>query len=280
MNATERPAGFVPDLTLVPGEQARWFVFDGPRLLLDDQEALPTGASLPFPAQDVTPLGALDGQQFFAASVTAGPPPGFSAHALRACFGRLPDTEMGLAGYAAQVIDFVRTHRFCGRCAAPLSDSGHERSRTCPACGLTVYPRVAPVAMVLIRRGEGHSTELLLARGPHFAPGVYSALAGFVEPSETLEAAAHREVQEEVGVQLTNLRYVTSQPWPFPHSLMLGFEAEYAGGTITPQPGEIEDARWFPVTALPGVPPPFSVARTLIDRAVGAALGGVASSAP
>ena len=128
--------------------------------------------------------------------------------------------------------------------------------------------------MVLISRGEGVGRELLLARGPQFPPGMYSALAGFVEPSETLEMACHREVLEEVGVQIAELRYDHSQPWPFPHLLMMGFTAEYAGGEIVPQPGEIEDAQWFPVTELPPLPPAFSIARRLIDEAVALALGG------
>lgn len=279
MKATSRPEGFQPSLTLVPGEDAAWVLFDGPRLLLGENGALPQGA-LPFAVEDVTPLGTLHGQPFFAAGLAGDLPTGFEALPLRAGLTRLPEVQMGLAGYAAQLLDFARTHRFCGRCGAPLTEAGHERARTCPACGLTVYPRVAPVVMVLIRRGQGPQTELLLARGPHFAPGVYSALAGFVEPSETLEAAAHREVLEEVGVRIEHLRYVGSQPWPFPHSLMMGFEAEYTGGDVVPQPGEIEDARWFPVDRLPGLPGPFSIARALIDRAVGQAQGHVASSGP
>lgn len=272
MSATELPAAFVPDRSLVPDADATWFVFDGHRLVLTEAGTLPTGLVLP--VVDAVALGSLDGTPMFAAGLDGDVPGGFAAAPLRAAFGTLDEARMGVAGYAAQLIDFVRTHRYCGRCATPLVESGHERSRVCPTCGLTVYPRVAPVAMVLIRRGEGPQAELLLARGPHFAPGMYSALAGFVEPSETLEHAAHREVREEVGVAIRDLAYVLSQPWPFPHSLMVGFDAVYAGGEIVPQPGEIEDARWFPVTALPTVPPRFSIARQLIDRAVERALHG------
>lgn len=284
MNATSLPDGFDSDRALVPDAASTWFVFDGPKLVLTDAGTLPVGS--PLPVVDGVALGTLDGQGYFAAGLDGQLPAGFTAVPLRAAFGRLSEMQMGIAGYGAQLVDFLRTHCYCGRCATPLVDSGHERSRTCPSCGLTVYPRVAPVSMVLIRRGTGPETELLLARGPHFAPGMYSALAGFVEPSETLEHAAHREVREEVGVSVTDLTYVLSQPWPFPHSLMVGFDAVYAGGEIVPQPGEIEDARWFPVTALPSVPPPQSIARQLIDRAVERALHGgdgspsVASSAP
>ncbi|GHF30088.1 NAD+ diphosphatase [Deinococcus metalli] len=271
MNATSLPDTFIPDRTLVPDDGSVWVVFDGPKLVLTAEGTLPAS---PLPVVDVTALGTLDGRAYFAAGLDGALPDGFTSIPLRAAFGKLSEAQMGVAGYGSQLVDYVRTHRYCGRCATPLVDSGHERSRTCPNCGLTVYPRVAPVAMVLIHRGKGLDTELLLARGPHFAPGVYSALAGFVEPSETLEHAAHREVQEEVGVTVTNLTYVLSQPWPFPHSLMVGFDAEYVGGDIVPQPGEIEDARWFPVTALPLLPGPFSIARQLIDRAAERALHG------
>jgi NAD+ diphosphatase len=115
--------------------------------------------------------------------------------------------------------------------------------------------------IVRIERGE----ELLLARSPHFAPGVYSTLAGFVEPGESLEETVVREVREEVGVEVTNVRYFGSQPWPFPNSLMIGFVADWASGEIRPQEGEIEDAGWFTVETLPGLPSRFSIARSLLD---------------
>ncbi|MCW5627168.1 MAG: NAD(+) diphosphatase, partial [Burkholderiales bacterium] len=136
--------------------------------------------------------------------------------------------------------------------------------RTCPKCGQTHYPRLAPVAMALIRRGD----ELLLARSPHFPPGMFSALAGFVEPGESLEECLHREVLEEVGVRVTNLRYFESQPWPFPHSLMVAFHCDWVDGTIVPQAGEIEAADWFPIDRLPMLPNRLSIARRLIDHAV------------
>ena len=138
-----------------------------------------------------------------------------------------------------------------------------EFAMECPSCGLLAYPRISPAVMVLVRRGN----ELLLARSPHFRPGVFSALAGFVEAGETLEQCAVREVREEVGVEITNLRYFQSQPWPFPDSLMLAFFADYAGGEIVPDPSEIEAAGWFSIDALPVLPDPVSIARRLIDAA-------------
>ena len=115
--------------------------------------------------------------------------------------------------------------------------------------------------MALVRRGS----EILLARSPHFPPGMYSALAGFVEPGESLEQCLAREVHEEVGVRVSNIRYFTSQPWPFPHSLMIAFVCEWVSGEIAPQAGEIEDAKWFDLLQLPKLPSRISIARRLID---------------
>jgi len=126
-------------------------------------------------------------------------------------------------------------------------------------------PRIAPAIMALVRRGR----EFLLARSPHFPPGMYSALAGFVEPGETLEQTLVREVREEVGIEVANVRYFASQPWPFPHSLMIAFNADYAGGEITPEPGEIEAADWFTLDRLPqALPSKISISRRLIDAAL------------
>ncbi|GGM08745.1 NAD(+) diphosphatase [Deinococcus aerophilus] len=258
-------------LSGVPHGEATWFIFQKSRLLLREDDTLPAGPATALELELVNSLGRLDGQPYAAAQLRGEVPPGYTLSPLRALAVRLSEDLFGLAGFAAQVVDFDRTHGFCGFCATPLAFTGHEYAKTCPRCSLTVYPRVAPVAMVLIWRGVGAETKLLLARGPQFPPGMYSALAGFVQPSETLEQAAAREVLEEVGVRLRDLKYVLSQPWPFPHSLMIGFEAEADGGEITPQPGEIEDARWFSVSALPALPPRFSIARQLIDRAVAGA---------
>lgn len=131
----------------------------------------------------------------------------------------------------------------------------------CPRCGLIAYPRISPAVMVLVC----DSNKLLLARSAHFKPGVFSALAGFVEPGETLEECAIREVREEVGIEITNLRYFHSQPWPFPNSLMIAFLADYAGGTIRPDPNEIEAVDWFSLDSLPLLPEPISISRRLID---------------
>jgi NAD+ diphosphatase len=139
-----------------------------------------------------------------------------------------------------------------------------ERGLQCPACGLTAYPRLTPAVIVRVSRGD----ELLLAQGVRFPGAFYSVLAGFVEPGESLEDTIHREILEEVGVEVTDLRYFGSQPWPFPHSLMIGFTAEYAGGQLRPAPDELRDAGWFRWDALPLLPGRLSIARRLIDAFV------------
>ncbi len=191
-------------------------------------------------------------------------PQGMLWQGLRALYGRLDDNLFALAGRALQYVDWDRTHQFCGRCGTPTVHRSGERARECPACALIVYPRIAPAVMCLIRRGH----EILLARSPRFPPGMYSALAGFVEPGESLEQCLAREVLEETGVRIANPRYFASQPWPFPHSLMIAFVADYAGGEITPAPDEIEDAQWFGLDALPKLPNRISIARRLIDGVI------------
>ncbi|MDO4263719.1 MAG: NAD(+) diphosphatase [Deinococcus sp.] len=240
----------------------------------------PDGRSLQAPGADGWPrLGTLTGETWRESPVSLGRWEGqdyavaYSTHRLtdeislrQLAAGQ--EAAAGLAGYGAQVLDFHRTHRFCGRCAAPTTALDHEVARRCPACQLTVYPRVAPAVMVLIWRGQGENREFLLARGPRHAPGLFSVVAGFTEPSETLEACCHREVLEELGVFIREPRYVMSQPWPLPHSLMVAFSAEYVGGQITPQPGEIEEAHWFSIGALPQIPAPYSCAYHLIQRSL------------
>lgn len=181
---------------------------------------------------------------------------------LRGLYGRVEDIRWTLAGRAVQLLDWDRTHRYCGRCATPTEVVVGERSRRCPACGLLAYPRLAPAVIVLVERGE----EVLLARGRNFPLPMYSCIAGFVEPGETLEEGVAREVGEEVGVEIRDVRYVASQPWPFPHSLMIGFEATWEAGEIAIDESEIVDAGWYRVDAMPTVPPAMSIARTLIDR--------------
>ena len=211
-------------------------------------------------------LGTLGGRACYAFEYDADTPAtqGMQWQGLRTLYNRLDDSLFALAGRALQYIDWDRTHQYCGRCGTPTQHRSGERARECATCALIVYPRIAPAVMCLIRRGH----KILLARSQRFPPGMYSALAGFVEPGESLEQCLAREVLEETGVRIVNTRYFASQPWPFPHSLMIAFVADYAGGEITPAPDEIEDAQWFDIDALPKLPNRISIARRLIDGVV------------
>ncbi|TAG46608.1 MAG: NAD(+) diphosphatase [Betaproteobacteria bacterium] len=180
---------------------------------------------------------------------------------LRSLFGILPDEQVAIAGRALQLLEWDRTHQFCGACATPTVRETHERARRCPACGLSAYPRISPAMMCLVTKGA----QILLARNVNFPAGRFSALAGFLEAGESVEDAVHREVHEEVGIQVSDLRYVASQSWPFPHSLMIAFTAEYAGGDLLPNGHEIAEAHWFDKHNLPQLPPKVSIARSLIE---------------
>ena len=208
-------------------------------------------------------LGQLDNHHCYAAEVTEGtiPPPGMAFEGLRQVYGLLDEDLFWIATRAVQIVDWDRTHQLCGRCGAPLRAKTTERAKECPKCGLLHFPRLAPAIIVLVERGN----ELLLARSRHFMPGMYSVLAGFVEPGESLEEAVVREVREEVGISIKDIKYFGSQPWPFPHSLMIGFTATYAGGNISPNDSEIEDAGWFTADNIPRIPGKISIARKLID---------------
>jgi NAD+ diphosphatase len=262
--------GFISSAT--EAEPGWWFVFAGSDLLVR-----PTAAGVELPAAPDWPragwpairrlyLGLLRGRPCHAVEVAApDPPSGLIFESLRGLWTRLDQALLGVASHALQLIEWDRTHQFCGCCGTPTQRRDDERARHCGACGLTAYPRLSPVVMVRVAR-EG---RILLARAPRFAPGVYSLLAGFVEAGETLEQAIHREVAEEVGVRVRNLRYFASQSWPFPHSLMMAFTADHAGGEIRVDGREILDARWFAPDDLPGLPSPMSMAWRLIQDFTG-----------
>jgi len=251
-------------------QPALWFVYMGNHLLVSHSTH---GVEAPV-VRDLNELGLtelrsqylgnLSGRHCFAAEVEdATPAPaGMQWSGLRALFGALDDTVFALAGRAFQIVDWDRSHQFCGRCGTATVLKEGERSRVCPSCAQLHYPRIAPAIMVLVRRGP----EILLARSPHFPPGMFSALAGFTEPGETLEQTIVREVREEVSIEISNIRYFASQPWPFPHSLMIAFHADYVEGEIIPDPVEIEAADWFSLDRLPEkLPSTISISRRLID---------------
>jgi NAD+ diphosphatase len=189
-------------------------------------------------------------------------PAGLEATVLRALHGRVADEAWALAGRAYQLAEWDRTHRFCGVCGAPTVLRDDERSRACTACDFRAYPRHSPAVIVLITRGDD---EVLLGRSARFPTGMYSTLAGFVDPGESAEDAVRREIREEAGIEITEPQWFGSQSWAFPHSLMLGFTAEWASGEIAADDDELEDLQWFTRDALPVLPPPASIARRLLD---------------
>ena len=181
---------------------------------------------------------------------------------LRVLWGSVDEPTWLVAGRGVQLVEWVRTHRFCGRCATPTEEAPGERARKCPACGLLAFPRLAPAVIMLVEREDGRA---LLARNAMFPAGMFSCLAGFVEPGETLEDAVRREVREEVGIEVGEVDYRGSQPWPFPHQLMIGFGGRYVSGEITVDETEIAEAHWFTPDDAPAFASNMSIASRLID---------------
>lgn len=262
---------FVPEVTFpneptVPGW---WFAFSSNKLLVHTNEKdsqIPNLVSLKDIGLDPIRtqfLGTLDNQPCYSAELSrdAVIPEGMALRGLRELYGILDEDLFALSGRAVQIMEWDRTHQFCGHCATPMTQLPTERAKRCPHCGLVNYPRLSPAVIVLITRGE----DLLLARAPHFPTGMYGLIAGFVEPGEALEDTIIREVREEVGITVKNPCYFGSQPWPFPNSLMIGFTAQYEAGEIAIDSQELEAAGWFRKHNLPIIPPKISIARKLID---------------
>lgn len=252
-----------------PEQPPLWFVFQEHGLLIAEDPAQPPLPEFTDPLYLGLPpdagyfIGWLGGRPCYAARLESEvpAPAGFFPEQLRRLVGRLDDNRFAMAGRASQVLTWARNHRFCSRCGEPTRQHERDFAMVCPDCGYSQYPRITPCVIMLVTRGE----EALLAHSPRFPEGFYSCLAGFMEPGETAEQAVRREIMEETAIEVCNLRYHGSQSWPFPHSLMLGFRAEYRGGDIRVDGEEILDARWWRVEELPGIPPRGSIARNLID---------------
>jgi NAD+ diphosphatase len=187
--------------------------------------------------------------------------PPYTVETLNAPVQRIDDALLTIGGMARQILHWDRRSRFCQRCGGATERAGSGWGKRCSACGASHFPHLHPCAIVLVRRGR----EVLLITKPEWTDGRYSLVAGFVEFGESLEECAAREVREETGIEITGIRYVASQNWPFPAQLMAGFVAEYAGGEIVVNRDELADARWFPMDALPTLAPRRSIARRLID---------------
>jgi NAD+ diphosphatase len=252
-----------------PLEAGWWFIFSGNKLLVQSNEE---SLSVPF-VEDPSLLkldilrkqsiSKLDGSPCYSAEACpdARVPEGMTLEGLRSLFGHLDEPFFRLAGRAFQIMNWDRTHQFCSQCGHPTKDKEDELAKLCPSCGFVSFPVLSPAIIVAVLRGD----KILLARASRFPKEMHSVLAGFVEPGESLEECVRREVGEEVGVEVMNIRYFGSQPWPFPNSLMIGFTAEYAGGEIRIDEKEIVYAGWFRADNLPKIPDKISIARKLID---------------
>lgn len=264
-------APFIPGID--PGEKLSspcfWFYFRDEKLLTHCEKKEVTictsspkqlGVELRFSQY----LGNYTGIDCFVAEPRETFTPGESMQfcGLRSLFGRLESDLFILAGRAIQVLHWHKEHQFCGKCGTAMGNRESELAKICLNCSFISYPRLSPAVIMSIVRDD----KILLARSPRFTKGMYSTLAGFVEPGETLEEAVKREVREEVNIVIQNVRYVASQPWPFPHSIMIGFSADYKSGTIEVDGKEIEDAAWFSIHDLPPLPSKITIARMLIDN--------------
>ncbi len=250
-------------------ESAWWFIFSKRRLLVtsDGQEAkiplLSGPEALGFQPIEDTYLGTLDGKPCFAAIVpdSDAAPLDMAFQDLFQLYRRLKQDILLLSFRAIHLLEWSQQTRFCQRCGMELKIQDGERAKKCPGCGHQSFPRISPAVIVLVERGD----QCLLASSPRFQDGFYSVLAGFAEPGETLEETVGREVREETGIEVQDIRYFGSQPWPFPDSLMIGFTARYAGGEIRVDGTEILEANWFTFDQLPKIPGRISIARSLIE---------------
>ena len=264
----QTPSNFVPLMVAQAHADPLAFVFKQGKLLVRQEDlALPDARhGLPLhglQAGQLYPVGLWQDRYccttWIDAQVQAQD--GYAFVPLRSLFGVMDEALLGLASRAAQLAEWARTHRFCGHCANPMQLANGERAFKCPACGMVAYPRISPAMMVLIKKGD----HILLAKHVGSPTARFTALAGFVEAGESIEECIHREVFEEVGLRVKDLQYFGSQSWPFPHSLMVAFTAEYAGGEVTPQTSEIAEARWFgPHDVQPEPPPGVSISNRLL----------------
>ena len=249
--------------------ESLWFIIHEQKVIVfseNDTTAIPAYKNLiehNIVSEHIQYMGTYNSIPCYAAEVNTNNdlPEYFSIHPPLSLINEIGADLVRLAGLASQFINWSRNHRFCGKCGKQTEDKKDERAKICPACGQVYYPRLSPAIIVAIIKDD----RILMANSPRFPSKFYSVLAGFVEPGETLEECVKREVFEEVGIEVKNIRYFGSQPWPFPDSLMIGFTAEYKSGEIETDDKEIADAGWFAKDEIPRIPPSISIARKLID---------------
>ncbi len=263
---------FIPSMN-VPADTdkpACWFIFRGNEIMISGQSASrPVPLFIDVQQSELSImrkhyLGSLDGRDCYCAEASCDTaiPDKMTFSPLRPLLEAVGEEIFAIAGRAFQIIDWDRNHEFCGRCGSRLCAKSDERAKYCSSCGLVLYPVIAPAVIVAVVRDR----TLLLAYSHRFKAGLYSVLAGFVEPGETLEECVHREIREEVGIAITDIKYFGSMPWPFPNSLMMGFTARYAGGEIIVDNNELDDADWYGPEDMPSnLPVKGTIARKLID---------------
>ena len=251
-------------------EQSFWFIFQGDNILVCSPNT--DKCSIPLvkdPGElNITPLraqylGRYGNHCCYSAEVAKKTvlPSGMFFYKLIGLFGLMDHKMFEIAGYAFQIMRWDQTFQYCGRCGAKTKNLENERGKICEKCQLINYPRISPAVIAAVVK----ENKILLAKANRFKRNMYSVLAGFVEAGETLEECVKREVKEEVNIELENIKYFGSQPWPFPDSLMVGFTADYKSGELSVDNNEIADAGWFTPENLPNIPGKFSIARELID---------------
>lgn len=212
---------------------------------------------------EVNAFGAIDGSVCYTGTLASGgeavAPLVF--HPLRQLRSRIPEALFSAAFCGVHMAGWFAASKFCGRCGAPVALSATEPAKVCAVCKMHLYPKISPAVIVAVVKDD----QILLGHSGRFPGKLYSVIAGFVEPGETLEACVVREVKEETGITVDTVRYFGSQPWPFPDSLMVGFTARYAGGEICVDGNEILHAGWFSADALPDIPRGVSISSDLID---------------
>ena len=249
-------------------DNRRWLLFNGTNIL-----TLTDGPSFPFPTssqiaeynlrpENPIDLGEHNGFQIFGANITSfDSTEFFQLTDFRKLYGLIDINDIWFVGISFQLVQFEQEHQICGRCGTPNENKSDEKAKICPECGLVVYSKISPAVIMAVTKGD----EILLAHSSRFQEKLFSVLAGFVEPGETLEECVKREVMEEVGITVKNIKYFASQPWPFSSSLMIAYTAEYETGEIVIDPNEITEAGWYKYDDLPLIPSTISIARKLID---------------
>lgn len=248
-------------------EHAYWFLFYNDELFVQEHAGVDR---IPLLCDDAIPeikmgdvqyIGSLNDHPCYVANLcNKNTYEGFAFKKLRQLFGSINEDAFWWACRAFHIIHWLRNNKYCGCCGSGMQVSSQELAVQCMHCSHIVYPRISPAIIVAVVRED----KILLARSSKHTE-MYSVIAGFVEPGETLEDCVQRELKEEVGIGVTDIKYFGNQPWPFPDSLMIAFTAEYANGEIIIDNKEIVDAGWFSVGDFPNVPPRVSIARQLID---------------